>query len=123
MSGAELTELERQYLECETPMLGAGKATARITMGVFSSLLQATFMPGTSYGKADRGLMKTIREIKYTKYKKAVLRKSNGQSTAKDKKTLEKLNKTYFILEPDTYDADEYTRRVYEDYMASHKDE
>ncbi len=118
MSDVILTDKEREYLDCNVPMLSTGSAVARVTAGAFASLLQAAFMPGNS--KADQGLMKTIREIRYTKYKKAVLRKMDGTLTDKDKKTLEKLNNKEFILDTDTFDADEYTKKVYEEYMRNH---
>ena len=42
--------------------------------------------------------MRTIREIRYTKYKKAVLRKQNGTPEKNDGKLLKKLNKKDFVL-------------------------
>lgn len=122
MSDTHLTEREREYLDCETPMLSGGSAAARVMTGVFASMAQAVFSPSSSYGKADRGLMKTFREIKYTRYKKAVLRKKDGVMTEKDKRLLVKLNKGDFVLAPDTYDPDEFTKKVYEEYMRTHGD-
>ncbi|MBQ9680678.1 MAG: hypothetical protein IJV48_08375 [Ruminococcus sp.] len=119
MSDIELTAREQEYLDCEVPLVSTGSAAARITMGVFASMLQTVFTP--SVDKADRGLMKTIREIRYTRYKKAVLRKLSGESTEKDKKTLKKLNEKPFILEVDTYDADKYAQELYEEYMRTHE--
>lgn len=121
MSEVKLTEREREYLNCDKPMLSGSDAALRIIGGVFASLFQAAFTPGN--GKADRSLMKTVREIRYTKYKKAVMRKSDGKLTEKDKKTLEKLNKKDFILAEDTYDPDKFTAQVYEEYMKSHSDD
>ncbi len=120
MSDVKLTDREQEYLDCETPMLSTGKAAARVGMGVFASILQSAFMPGNSYGKADRGLMRTVREIRYTKYKKAVLRKRDGNPAKNDANILAKLNKNDFILAEDTYDADEYTKKLYEEYMRKH---
>lgn len=122
MSDIKLTEREREYLECETPLVSTGSAAARIAAGVFASLAQAVFSPGSNYGKADRGLMRTVKEIRYTKYKKAVMRKRDGAVTDKDIKTLEKLNKNEFILAQETFDNDEFTRKVYEEYMKKHGD-
>lgn len=122
MSNKELTLRELEYLECKTPLLSGGKATARIIMGIFASFAQAIVAPSTSYGKAERGLTRTIREISYTKYKKAVLRKVNGTPLQNDDKLLAKLNKKPFVLQNDTFDADEYTKKLYEEYMAAHRD-
>ena len=123
MSDIKLTDREREYLECDTPMLSTGKAAAKVGMGIFASMLQAVFMPGNSYGKADRGLMRTVREITYTRYKKAVLRKRDGNPAKNDAKILDKLNKKDFVLAEDTYDADEYTRQLYEEYMKKKSNE
>ena len=92
----ELTERELEYLNCDTPMLSGGSAAARLTMGIFASLFQAAFTPGN--GKADRSLMRTVREMRYTRYKKAVLRKQAGTPNKGDEKLLNKLNKNDFIL-------------------------
>lgn len=119
MSEIELTAREQEYLDCEVPLVSTGSAVVRVIMGIFASLLQAVFMPGIN--KADIALMKTIHEIRYTKYKKAVLRKLSGESTEKDKKTLKKLNEKPFVLEVDTYDADKYTQEMYEEYMRTHE--
>ena len=117
MSSTELTEREREYLDCEVPLLSGKNAVFRIITGVFASFAQAVFMPSSSYGKADRGLMRTMREIRYTKYKKSVLRKQQDSLTSKDEKLLQKLNKNDFILAPDTFDPDEFTKQLYEEYM------
>lgn len=120
MNDIGFTSLEQEYLNCNEPMLSTGSVVLRIISGVFASVLQAAFLP--SVDKADQGLMRTIREIQYTKYKKAVLRKQSGTLREKDKKTLKKLNSKGFILEPDTYDADKFTQEVYEAYMRTHGD-
>ena len=122
MSDTILTEREQEYLRCETPMISGGSAAVRIITGVFGSLAQAVFSPSSSYGKADRSLMRTAKEIRYTRYKKAVLRKQDGAMKKSDRKLLMKLNKKDFILAEDTYDPDEFTRKVYEEYMRTHSD-
>ncbi len=66
--------------------------------------------------------MRTVREIRYTKYKRAVLRKKDGKPDKKDEKLLKKLNEKDFILAEDTYDPDEYTRKVYEEYMKKNEE-
>ena len=115
MSTGNLTERELEYLNCDVPMISRGSAAARLTAGIIASVFQAAFTPGN--GKADRGLMRTVREMRYTKYKKAVLRKQEGKPGKNDAKILDKLNKKEFILAEDTYDPDEFTRQVYEEYM------
>jgi len=121
MSGSQLTDIERMYLECEVPMRSGGRAVSGMIGGFFLSLLSAAFSPG--YGKADSKLMRTSREIRYTKYKKTVLKKLDGTLTPRDEKTLKKLNKAGFILDFDTYDPDKFTEQLYEEYMDKHKDE
>ena len=113
----ELTPREQEYLDCETPMLSGKKAAVRLIGGLFASLGQALIVPTTVYTKADKGLVRTIREIRYTKYKRAVLRKKDGKPDKKDEKLLKKLNEKDFILAEDTYDPDEYTKKVYEEYL------
>ncbi len=120
MSKAALTERERQYLECDIPLLTGSAAAMRITGAFFASLGQA-FLPGLN--KADSKLIRTVREIRYTKYKKAVLRKQEGTPEKGDEKILKKLNKTDFILSFETYDPDEFTGELYEDYMKKHDNE
>ena len=115
-----LTEREREYLACEIPLISGGQAAGRLIGGFFVSLLQAAFTPGT--GKADTRLMRTAKEIKYSKYKKAVLRKEQGEPKKNDEKLLEKLNKKEFIFADETFDNDEFTRKIYEDYMREHTD-
>ena len=120
MSDVKLTDREQEYLDCETPLLSAGNATARIIGGIFASVAQTIVMPSSDYGKADRKLMRTAREITYTRYKKAVIRKCDGNPAKNDAKILAKLNKKDFILAEDTYDPDEYTKKLYEEYMKKH---
>ena len=86
MSDNQLTAREREYLDCEVPLVSTGSAVRRVTLGIFASLLQSVVTP--SVHKAENKLFRTIREIRYTKYKKAVLRKQSGALTEKDKKTL-----------------------------------
>ncbi|MBQ3264648.1 MAG: hypothetical protein IJH07_02620 [Ruminococcus sp.] len=117
MMSAGLTEREREYLDCEVPMLSGGSASLRIIGGIFASMAQAIFSPSSNYGKADRGLMRTARELRYTRYKKAVLRKEAGTPKKYDEKLLQKLNGKDFVLAEDTYDPDEFTKQVYEEYM------
>ena len=120
MSTEKLTERELEYLNCDVPMVSGGSAAARLTAGIVASVFQAAFTPGN--GKADRRLIRTVREMRYTKYKKAVLRKKDGKPEKKDAKILEKLNNKDFILVEDTYDPDEFTRKVYEEYMKKNEE-
>ncbi len=122
MSKNELTPREREYLDCQTPMISGGNAAMRIIGGVFASLGQTLVAPSTAYNKTEKKLMRTAREIRYTRYKKAVLRKQNGTPAKKDEKLLKKLNKKDFVLAEDTYDPDEFTRQVYEEYMKNHSE-
>ena len=117
MSDTERTPREREYLDCETPLLSGGRAAGRVILGVLASMAQAVFSPSSNYGKADRGLARTVREIRYTKYKKAVLRKKAGTPQKNDEKLLKKLNRKEFVLAEDTYDLDEFTKQIYEEYM------
>ena len=119
MNDNKLTLREQEYLDCEVPMVSKGSAAARITTGIVTSLVQSALTPGA--GKADQKLFRTIREIKYTKYKQAVLRKQSGTPEKNDEKILKKLNKKEFVLGSDNFDHDEYTRKIYEDYMKSHE--
>lgn len=118
MSENKLTPREREYLDCEVPMVPKDAAAKRLTVGILTSLAQSVVTPGA--GKADQKLFRTIREIRYTKYKKAVLRKLDGTPEKNDEKILKKLNKKEFVLGSDSFDPDEYTRQIYEEYMKSH---
>ena len=109
----ELTEREREYLACETPVLTKGQAAKGLTIGFLIGIMQAALSPG--YDKGDSRVIRTGRLMRYTKYKKAVERKRDGCLTPRDEKLLKKLNKSPFVL--DDYDADEFTRRMYEDYL------
>ncbi len=117
MSKSKLTLREQEYLDCEVPMVSGGSAAARVAAGIVTSLVQSVVTPGA--GKADQKLFRTIREIRYTKYKRAVLRKLNGTPEKNDETILKKLNKKEFVLGSDSFDHDEYTRKIYEDYMKS----
>ena len=66
-------------------------------------------------------MVRTARELRYTKYKKAVLRKIENQPKKGDEKLLKKLNKQDFILSFETYDPDVFTEQLYEDYMEKHQ--
>lgn len=123
MSGADLTPREREYLDCETPMISGGKAAGRIVLSVFASFGQTLISPSSAYGRAERKMTRTIREIQYTKYKKAVLRKQSGTPAKNDEKLLKKLNSKDFVLAEDTFDADEFTKKLYEEYMRNHSGE
>lgn len=120
MSEISLTQRERQYADCEIPLLSAGNAAARIIGAFFASIGQA-ILPGIN--KADSKLIRTVREIRYTKYKKAVLRKLEEKPKKGDDKILRKLNKKDFVLAFETYDPDEFTEQLYEEYMEKHKDD
>lgn len=120
MSEVLLTEREREYADCSVPLLSAGNAAARIIGAFFASIGQA-ILPGTN--NADSKLIRTVREIRYTKYKKAVLRKLDGKPKNGDDKILRKLNKTEFILAFETYDPDEFADKLYEEYMDKVKSE
>ena len=122
MSNTELTPREREYLDCETPLLSGKKAALRLIGGFFASFGQALISPTTTYSKAERKMTRTVREITYTKYKKAVLRKQSGTPNKNDEKLLKKLNKKDFVLADDAFDADEFQRKLYEEYMKKHSD-
>ena len=112
---AVLTDREQEYLDCEVPMLTPAKTAGKLTVGFLIGLLQAAFTPGAD--KGDRQLIETTRLIRYTRYKKAVLRKVSDTPKKGDEKLLLKLNKNPFVLEEETFDADAYTEKIYADYM------
>lgn len=114
MSKVELTAREREYLDCEVPMLSGSSAATRIIGAFFASIGQA-FLPGLN--KSESKLVRTVREIRYTNYKKAVLRKLENTPKKGDDKRLRKLNKSDFVLSFETYDPDEFAEKLYEEYM------
>ena len=116
----ELTEREREYLACDIPMITGGQAAGKLAGGFFISFLHAILSPGS--GKGDTRLMRAAKEIRYTKYKKAVLRKDRGEPLKKDEKILKKLNKKEFVFSEETFDSDEFTRKLYEEYMSKHEE-
>lgn len=118
MSDVQLTAREQQYADCEIPMLTAGSAAARMIGAFFASLGQA-FLPGIN---RESKLIRTVREIRYTRYKKAVLRKIGSTPKKGDEKLLKKLNKNEFVLAFETYDPDEFAEQLYEEYMKTHGD-
>ena len=120
MSEITLTARERDYLDCQVPLLSGSTAALRFTGAFFASIGQA-FLPGID--KADSKMIRTARELRYTKFKKAVLRKRDGTPKKGDDKLLEKLNRQEFVLAFETYDPDEFTEKLYEQYMENHKDE
>ena len=115
MSEVELTVREREYLDCDTPTLTRGQTAKGLTIGFLIGLLQAAFAPGMD--KGDKKLLSTGRLMRYTRYKKAVLRKQAGTPKKGDDRLLIKLNKKPFALEYESFDADEYTRKMYEEYL------
>ena len=114
-----LTDREREYLDCAVPMIGAGSAAMRVTGAVFASLGAAVLSPGS--GKAEERLIRTVREIRYTRFKKAVLRKRDNTPKKGDDKILKKLNRTDFILAYETYDSDAFADELYTEYMKKHQ--
>ncbi|MBQ1473968.1 MAG: hypothetical protein IIZ32_01565 [Ruminococcus sp.] len=121
MSEVKLTEREREYLDCETSMITKGSAAARLITGFFAGFFQTIFAPSSAYNKVDKRLMRTIREIRYTKYKKAVLRKQSGTPKKNDEKLLKKLNQKDFVFDVDNFDPDAYAKQLYEEYMKKHE--
>ena len=119
MSEPVFTLREQEYLDCDVPMLTPTQAAKKLTAGFLLGLLQAAFTPGND--KADRKLISVSRLMRYTKYKKAVLRKRSGVPKKRDEKLLKKLNKQPFVLDLDTNDPDEFTRKMYEEYMQKHE--
>ena len=113
-----LTAREQEYIDCETPLLSAGSAAMRIIGAVFASLGAAVLSPGA--GKADERLIRTVRELRYTRYKKAVLRKRDRTPQKGDEKLLEKLNRSEFALGYDDTDPDAFVEKVYEEYAKKH---
>ena len=111
----QLTDREREYAACETPMLTPAETAKGLSVGFLIGLVQAAFSPGND--KGDRRLMETARLIRYTRYKKAVLRKVSDTPKSGDDKLLQKLNKKPFALEVDTFDADAFTEKIYAEYM------
>lgn len=120
MSDVILTDREREYAECEVPLLSGGTAAMRFVWAFFASIGQA-FLPGID--KADSKMIRTARELRYTKFKKAVLRKRDGTPKKGDDKLLKKLNEQAFALAFETYDPDAFAEQLYEQYMENHKDE
>lgn len=118
MSDITFTDAERRYLDCSEPMLTKAQAAKGISAGLVTGLLQAAFTPGNT--KGDRRLISVSRRMRYTRYKKAVMRKQNGTPKKHDEKLLKKLNKQPFALEAEADDADAFTRRLYEEYMEKH---
>jgi len=112
------TERELEYLNCDVPMLSGADAAMRIIGAVFASLGSAILSPGA--GKADEKLIRTVRELRYTKYKKAVLRKRDGAEKKSDEKLLKRLNQNDFVLAYETYDSDAYAEQLYAEYMKKH---
>ncbi len=115
MSEITFTDRESEYLNCNVPLLTTGEKVRGLTVGFLIGLLQAAFTPGNS--KGNQKLLSTSRLMRYTKYKKAVLRKRDGTPKKRDEKLLRKLNKKPFVLDPDTYDPDEFTKKLYDAYM------
>lgn len=118
MSEIQLTDREQEYLSCDIPNLSGGRAAVRLVVGVFASMLQAVFRPSSDPGKADRDLMRTVREIRYTRYRHAVQHKLSGSLSPRDQRLLKRLNSRPFVLEAETYDPDAFTTQIYEEYMA-----
>jgi hypothetical protein len=119
LNEAVLTDREREYFYSEVPILTTAETLKGLTAGFLIGLLQAAFSPGND--KGDRKLMETARLIRYTRYKKAVLRKASGAPKKGDEKLLLKLNKNPFVLEKETFDADAFTAQIYEEYMEKHR--
>ena len=115
MSDVELTLREREYLECDIPMISGGRIAKELTIGFLTGLLQAAFSPG--YSKGDSRIIRTTRLMRYTKYKKSVLRKTESTPKKGDEKLLKKLNSQPFAMDAET-DPDEFTARIYEEYMS-----
>lgn len=127
MSNGEFTELEKRYLEDKTQMLSPSKTVLRYTLGavavVFSSLLspsaESNNIPFSGYIKNTKKLSR------YTKFKKAVLRKQNGTSKKFDSKILSTLNSTNYALDEEKGSAveDENIKEIYDEYMRTHQNE
>ncbi len=119
-----LTEREKEYFDCqiesESSSPSALTLIGNIVMSFFAAVLRALFVPSSDYSKADRRLLYNLRLRKYAKYKAAVMRKAQGESAKGDDKILIKLNRKEFVLSEDLFDPDEYTQKVYDDYMSSH---
>lgn len=119
----ELTPREREYIACETPMISASAAILRLIAGVGASFFRAILAPSSEYNNTDSRLLRTIKEIRYTRYKKAVLRKRDSLPKKHDERLLRRLNKTPFVLAEDTYDPDAFVAEVYAEYMRNHTKE
>ena len=119
-----LTEQERLYFDCKTEAPSGKQSAAAITKNMlasfFSMLFRAVLAQTSAPSKADRRLFEAIKLKRYAKFKAAVLRKAAGTRRKGDEKLLKKLNKAPFVLSEETYDPDEYTRQLYEEYMEKH---
>lgn len=119
-----LTEKELDYLNCDVPTIDGGRFALHAVRGFLiafiTAVFRALFMPSSDFSKSDSRLIQHIRLRKYTKFKMAVERKAAKTPQKGDEKILRKLNRTDFVLSEETFDPDEFTRKVYEDYMKTH---
>lgn len=115
-----LTDREQAYLDCETPMISGSSAALRLTAGVIAAFFRAIVAPSSEYNKTDSKMIRTVREMRYTKYKKAVLRKRDSTPKKGDERLLAKINRIPFVLEEDAYDPDKFVEEIYAEYMKNH---
>lgn len=125
-----LTEKELRYIECDTPMSSLFVTVMKITIGVIISLVGLLLTAASSSSPAaDKFLKNTLKSAKYTKYKKAVIRKQNSASKKSDAKLLRKINSTDFVFsqtETTNDSFDEELIRIYSQhpqFRKNNKDE
>ena len=121
-SEADLTQKELEYLNCNEKMIGAAEAFFGVILGLLVLMVSSIMSPSAESNVGGSYFSKKIRQIKYKKYKKAVLRKASKALKKSDLKTLVKLNHSDFALNDPKDAEDELKAKIYNEYMKNHND-
>lgn len=127
MSNQEFTELEKRYLDDKTQMLSLSKTVLRYTLGAVAVIFSSLISPSAESNNIPfSGYIKNTKKLsRYTKFKKAVIRKQDGKSKKSDSKILSRLNSSNYALdeEKDSAVEDENIKEIYDEYMRTHQNE
>ncbi len=125
MSNGEFTELEKRYLDDKTQMLSLSKTVLRYTLGAVAVIFSSLISPSAESNNIPfSGYIKNTKKLsRYTKFKKAVIRKQNGTIKKTDSKILSTLNSTNYALDEEKEPAveDENIKEIYDEYMRTHQ--
>lgn len=122
-----LSEKEKRYLEHDELIISPLFLTIRIFVSVFLLIISSLMTPSAEGKMPFSSFFKnTKKRVKYTKYRKAVIKKLENRSSDNNEKILSKLNSEPFVFDEDTDEKikeEQEIEKIYEKYLEEHEND